>query len=170
MPANVSATDTSAAWDAAKQKLVVSGTIYEPDGKTPAPNIVLYYWQTNENGAYANSKELAPAARRHGYIRGWVKTDQNGQYTVYTTRPGSYPNGRNPAHIHLLIKEPDIPNEYYIDDVLFEDDPLLTEEVKNQLENKGGNGVSKVWQEKDVQKVKRDVILGKNIENYPSKK
>ena len=168
MPQSINAVDTSAAWqDGTGEKLIVTGTVYKSDKKTPAPNIILYYWQTDNKGEYADKPGLNPKARRHGYIRGWVKTDKQGKYTIYTIRPASYPNGRNPQHIHMLVKEPQLPNEYYIDDILFEDDPMLTEQVKNQLEKKGGSGLISPVMQDGVQRVNRDIILGMNISGYP---
>src|SRR5688572_27130373 len=33
-------------------KLAVSGTVYKSDGKTPAPGVVLYVYQTDQTGRY----------------------------------------------------------------------------------------------------------------------
>lgn len=167
MPKSINATDTSAAWDSGSQKLMLTGTVYKPDKKTPAADVILYYWQTDESGIYADKPGLAPELRPHGYIRGWVKTDKQGRYTIYTIRPGSYPNSSNPQHIHMLVKEARLPNEYYIDDIHFEDDPLLTNRVKKQMSNTGGNGIVKVQQQNGMQKAKRDIILGLNVTDYP---
>ena len=167
MPDNINNTDTSAAWGSHGQRLVVTGTVYKQDKKTPAPGIILYYWQTDTEGVYADKDGLDPKVRRHGYLRGWVKTDAQGTYSIYTVRPGSYPNSKNPQHIHMLVKEAHLPNEYYIDDVHFEDDPLLTEQIKQQLENKGASGVVKPTKTNGVQHVRRDIILGLNVTDYP---
>lgn len=168
MPATINAVDTSIAWNGKGQKLVITGTVFKPDKKTPAPNIIIYYWQTNEQGVYANHPNLNPKAKRHGYIRGWLKTDSEGKYTIYTIKPASYPNTQLPAHIHLLIKEPHIGNEYYIDDIEFEDDPLLTKEVRKQRPNRAGNGIVSVHTKDGIMSVTRDIILGLNLENYPN--
>lgn len=170
MPQNINAIDTSEAWHESEgQRLVVTGTVYKQDKTTPAVNIILYYWQTDHNGVYPEKAGLNPKARRHGYLRGWVKTDEKGKYTIYTIRPGSYPNSQNPQHIHMLVKEPRHKNEYYIDDIVFEDDPLLTEQIRNRLEQRGGNGVVSPVTRDGVQQVTRDIILGLNIPDYPVK-
>ncbi len=49
-----------------------------------------------------------------------------------------------PAHIHTSIKEPNIDNEYYIDEFVFDDDKLLTGAKRKALENRGGSGVLRV--------------------------
>lgn len=167
MPADIAATDTSAGWTEPGQKLLVSGIVYEADGKTPAADVVLYYWQTDSHGTYSPAAGLDEKARRHGHIRGWVKTDASGRYAIRTIRPASYPRTTNPAHIHVAIKEPRIDNEYYIDELVFDDDPLLTGERRKALENRGGSGILKVSRSGDLMIATHDVVLGLNIPNYP---
>jgi protocatechuate 3,4-dioxygenase beta subunit len=169
MPANITSSDTSPGWTERGQKLLVTGVVYERDGKTPAPNVVLYYWQTNSDGYYSPSQGLDERARRHGHIRGWVKTDASGRYTLRTIRPAPYPHGDIPAHIHLSIKEPRIANEYFIDDFVFDDDELLTAQKRNRLENRGGSGILKVSTSGEVQVSAHDIVLGLNIPNYPNR-
>jgi protocatechuate 3,4-dioxygenase beta subunit len=167
MPANITSTDTSPGWTERGQKLLVTGVVYERDGRSPAANVVLYYWQTNSEGYYSPSPGLDERARRHGHIRGWVKTDASGRYTLRTIRPAPYPHRDIPAHIHLSIKEPKIVNEYYIDELVFDDDALLTARKRSQLENRGGSGVLKVSTSGDVSVAAHDIVLGLNIPNYP---
>lgn len=167
MPANINATDTSAGWTEKGQKLLVIGTVYKIDGKTPAPNVIIYYWQTDNNGYYSPRKEMDENAKRHGHIRGWVKTDKNGKYALYTIKPAPYPNDNIPAHIHTSIKEPNIDNEYYIDEFIFDDDKLLTGEKRKALENRGGSGILRVLLKDNLQIAEHNIILGLNIPNYP---
>ena len=167
MPPNIPSTDTSSGWAENGQKLVVNGIIYEHDGRTPAANVVLYYWQTDSKGYYSPSPGMDDRAKRHGHIRGWVKTDRSGRYTLRTIRPAPYPGRPIPAHIHVAIKEPRIENEYYIDELVFDDDPLLTPQRREGLENRGGSGILKVSRSGELQIAEHDVILGLNIPNYP---
>ena len=54
IPKEINATDTSAGWYEEKgQRLLLTGTVFEPGGKTPAPNIIIYYWHTDTDGYYA---------------------------------------------------------------------------------------------------------------------
>ena len=104
--------------------------------------------------------------RRHGRLRGWMKTGADGRYEFRTIRPAPYPGQAIPAHIHPVIKEPD-KNEYYLDEFVFDDDPLLTKEKRAGLEGRGGSGVMKVTEdEKGVATGRRDIVLGRNIPNY----
>ncbi|MEO6232758.1 MAG: hypothetical protein ABJB11_17190 [Ferruginibacter sp.] len=167
MPDKIKSVDTSAGWAQKGQKLLITGTIYKLDGKTPAPNVILYYYHTDINGVYANKQGLNPAVVRHGYIRGWVKSDAEGKYAIYTVRPAPYPNRNIEAHIHPAIKEPAIDKEYYIDEFVFDDDKLLTGEKRKQLPNRGGSGILRVLEKGDLQIAEHNIILGLNIPNYP---
>jgi protocatechuate 3,4-dioxygenase, beta subunit len=164
MPENLSDADTSKGWNERGQKLVVEGTVFKPGGKNFAPDTVIYYWHTDNDGLYSKTADEETV---HGHLRGWLKTGLNGKFKIYTIRPASYPNSKIPAHIHFSIREPDIRNEYYIDDILFDDDKLLTEPERAKQEERGGNGIVKPKTVNDVQFVKRDIILGLNIPNYP---
>ena len=169
MPKNINAIDTSMGWHASNaQKLLITGKVFELDGITPAPNVVLYYWHTDINGYYSNGNGTA---KRHGKLRGWVKTDKQGNYAIYTNRPTAYPDNSEPQHIHIAIKEPDIQQEYYIDDLVFDDDPILYQKNKagRKYENRGGSSVLRVLMSQDVQIAEHNIILGLHIPNYPKK-
>nr|WP_295923274.1 intradiol ring-cleavage dioxygenase [uncultured Dyadobacter sp.] len=150
-----------------KKPLGIHGTVFKADGKTPAPDVVLYLYHTNEKGIYPKKGDEKGWARRHGYIRGWVKTDQKGFFKFGTLRPGSYPGSDEPAHIHVIVKEPGI-NEYYVDEFLFSDDPLLTPERKQKLENRGGSGIVQLVDVGNMFKGGRNIVLGQNIPDYPA--
>ena len=170
MPEQIQATDTSAGWNDEGQKLLIIGTVYQQNGKVPASGILIYYWQTDSNGYYSSSENTNPDVKRHGDIRGWVKTDKNGKYAIYTNKPAAYPNRDSPAHIHILVKEPQLKNEYYIDEFVFDDEPLLTTEKRKALENRGGSGVLRVLNDQNFQVAEKDIILGLNIPDYPQTK
>lgn len=174
IPKVVNTTDTSAGWTQDGQKILLTGIVYAIDGKTPVPDVLLYYYQTNTEGRYVHIPEvkgsMPPNAQgqTHGYIRGWVKSDAAGRYAIYTVRPGTYPANDEPAHIHMTIKEPNHLSEYYIDDVVFDDDRLVTSARRKRMENRGGSGVLRLTQEGDMYVGERDIILGLHIPGYPS--
>ena len=167
MPKVINAIDTSTGWIEKGQRLLLTGTVYKIDGKTPAPNVIIYYWQTDNDGYYSPKNGMDETAKRHGHIRGWVKSDESGKYTIYTIRPTPYPNENIPAHIHTSIKEPNIESEYYIDEFAFDDDKLLTGEKRKALENRGGSGILRVLISGNLQIAEHDIFLGLNIPNYP---
>ncbi len=161
---DLNSVDTLPGFEKAENKLKVTGVIYEEDGKTPAENVVLYIHHTNADGIYPTNGDEKGWAKRHGYIRGWIKTDKDGKYTFYTQVPGSYPNGSNPAHIHPIILEPD-GKYYYVSGYFFEGDPLLE---AGHIENppRGSEGVVKLQNKNGIALIQRDFILGKGIPGY----
>jgi protocatechuate 3,4-dioxygenase beta subunit len=147
-------------------KLKLTGTIFQPDGKTPAENVILYIYHTDQEGIYPTKGNETGWAKRHGYLRGWIKTNSDGKYTFYTLKPGTYPSRSAPAHIHPVILEPD-GKYYWIEEYLFEDDPLLTEKDISKNSPRGGNsGILNLKKEGNILIGKRDIILGKNIPTY----
>lgn len=168
IPSRLNSTDTSIGWRNARTKLAIKGTVYQPDGRTPAPNVIVYYWQTDEAGYYSKNTALTTEGTSHGARRGWVRTGTDGKYALYTNRPAPYPSRDMAAHIHLSIKEPNLPNEYYVDDLVFDDDRLLTTALRKTLENRGGSGVLRPRDVGRVQVAEHDIILGLHIPNYPA--
>lgn len=147
------------------ETMIISGTIYKPDGKTPAPGIILYVYHTDSKGLYSPSENQKDAIR-HGHIRGWMKTNSKGQYQFRTIRPASYPNRKAPQHIHPIIKEPNT-SRYWIDEYLFDDDPLLSQLEKDRQEKRGGPGIIHLTKNSEgIWIGKRDIILGMNVPNY----
>ena len=162
---NLTPIDTLPKYIESTPKLKITGIVYHKDGKTPAENIILYIYHTNREGIYEKLGNEQGWAKRHGYIRGWVKTGKDGRYTFYTFRPASYPDRSEPEHIHITVKEPD-KNEYYIDDYCFDDDPLLTQSKRNRFPNRAGSGIVQPKPENEFFTIRRDLILGLNIPNY----
>lgn len=147
-------------------RMVISGTVYKPDGKTPAPGVILYVYHTDQTGHYTKKGDEKGWGLRHGYIRGWMKTNDKGEYKFFTLKPAAYPGANIPAHIHPVIKEPG-KNEYWIDEYLFEGDPFLTTEEKKKQEGRGGNGIIKLEESNGILYGKRDIILGLHVPGYP---
>jgi protocatechuate 3,4-dioxygenase beta subunit len=147
------------------EPLIVTGTIYKRDGRTPAPNVVLYIYHTDASGLYSPAPHQTQG-RAHGHLRGWMRTNERGAYKFTTIRPASYPNSRNPQHIHPIIKEPG-KNEYWIDDYLFEDDPLLSSTDQKSQPPRGGSGILSVVRDSNgVWHGTRNIVLGLNVPNY----
>ena len=164
----LSNTDTLPDFNEKGPKIEISGIIYQADGKTPAKDVVLYIYHTDQHGKYATRGNETGWGKRHGYIRGWVKTGSDGVYRFYTLVPASYPDSRNPKHIHPTIKEPG-KTEYYIDEYVFADDPYLPEEERNRPKPRGGNGVLQPATKDGMLHATRNIILGLNVPGYPLK-
>lgn len=141
------------------ERLVITGTVYRPDGETPAPGVILYAYHTNAEGIYPKRGDETGNARRHGYLRGWLRTDESGRYRIETIRPASYPTGTEPAHVHMTVLEPG-GEEYWIDSIEFEGDPLLTEAERRRSQGRGGSGIVDLRRDEDgTWHAERDVVL-----------
>lgn len=147
------------------EPMVIRGIIFKKDGRTPAADVILYVYQTDNRGLYTKGKNQTQAVR-HGHIRGWVRSNIKGEYEIKTIRPASYPESKNPQHIHPIIYEPG-KGYYWIDEYMFEDDSLLTASIKTKVSNRGGSGIVKLTKDKDgVWQGRRDIVLGLNVSNY----
>lgn len=77
--------------------LIVRGVIYKPDGVAPAAGVTLEIHHTDAEGWY----HKASRNREKPRLLGLLQTDAQGRFEFRTIKPGKYPEGRNPAHIHF---------------------------------------------------------------------
>lgn len=115
------------------EKMIISGTVFQKDGKTPAPNILIYAYHTDLEGFYGRGNGEPP----HGKYRGWMLTDKNGKYEFRTIKPAPYPQRKFAAHIHMTLTGENF-KEDWIDSILFEGDKLISERERNTAGEKGG--------------------------------
>ncbi len=118
----------------------IEGRVLKIDGKTPAAGVIVYAYQTNAKGLYANGSPETEWSRRHGRLRGWAKTDAQGRYAFETTKPAPYPTQIMPAHVHLTVIEPGR-KSYYIDDIVFDGEFGVTPSYRARRELRGGSGI-----------------------------
>ncbi|HRN79415.1 MAG TPA: hypothetical protein PKY29_07200 [Ferruginibacter sp.] len=150
-------------------RMLLTGTIYDYHGN-PAEGVLLYVFHTDSNGIYLKSQDAKGAEALNGYIRGWILTEKDGRYYFYTNKPGAYPDGIHNAHIHCIVKEPEV-NVYALPDFVFKDDPLLSKKELNRTQQENG-GVVRDSTIADFPYLVyvRDIYLGKKVVNYPKKK
>ena len=98
--------------------LVVTGTVYAKDKQTPLSGIKIEIHHTGADGLYAPRSEPRGTVR----LKATMVTNDNGQYQFTTIRPGSYPSGDAPAHIHYKLSGPGIPDDAWYA-LEFQDDP-----------------------------------------------
>ena len=116
-PASVASKARIAPADEPGTPLVVHGRVIKNDN-TPAPGVVVFAYHTDRTGVYNRD------GARGWRLYGWAKSDRDGRFEFTTIRPGSYPGGRNPAHIHLTIDAPGLPRRS-VEEIQFADDPLM---------------------------------------------
>ena len=96
------------------EPMMISGTVFQPDGKTPAPNILIYFYHTDTEGYYGRGN----GEIRHGHFRGWMLTDTKGRYQFESIKPAAYPDRTFAAHVHMTLTGVDR-REDSIDSILF---------------------------------------------------
>lgn len=166
---DLNAVDTLPDFSEEGMRIKVTGTIYRPDGETPAEGVILYVYHTDQHGIYATKGGETGWGRRHGYIRGWMKTGSDGRYTFFTLKPGVYPDRSEPAHIHPIILEPD-GKYYWLGSYHFAGDPLLSKDEANPPSPRGGSsGLLELKKEGDIHVGQRDIVLGRNVPGYGSR-
>ena len=135
------------------QRIRIHGVVYQPDGRTPAEDVLLYLYHTDAEGVYATRGNETGNGRRHGHLRAWLRTDDGGRYEIRTIRPGNYPGTNEEQHIHVTVQEPDDTPEYWLPSFKFADDPYLDADpgAPHVLElRRGDDGV---WM------ARRDIVL-----------
>ena len=122
------------------ERMLLTGRVLAADGSGPVQGVVIYAHHTNIDGLYANGSSENEWSRRHGRLRGWVRTDRDGRYAFDTIRPAMYPDNTEPAHVHLFIQEPGRP-PYYIDDVVFAGEQGVDAAYRARQRLRGGSGI-----------------------------
>ena len=115
--------------EALGERLLVHGRILDENGKG-VPECLLEFWQANAAGRYRHNNDnyRAPLDANFGGC-GRTISDDNGNYSFYTIKPGPYPwpNGPNdwrPAHIHFSLFGHAFAQRL-ITQMYFEGDPLI---------------------------------------------
>ena len=140
-PASVASSSRIAPVGEPGTPLTIRGNVVDDRG-VAVPNAIVFAWQTDANGRYDR-----PGTPAHSWrLRGWARSDARGAVTFQTIRPGAYPNGQEPAHVHFTV-ETDDDERYFTSDLQFADDPLLQKRSRNP------NSASKVTERDGRQQV-----------------
>lgn len=154
MPATLSSAARIAPASEPGSPMRIDGVVRNPHG-APAAGVVVYAYHTNAEGIYP------PARNRHGSLKGWARTDADGRYRFDTIRPAAYPGRAVPEHVHMHVIEPGV-GTYYLDELRFLDDPLLTA-ANRATRERGGSGLAMPMRSEGVWHVRRDVELRRNV-------
>lgn len=165
-PAVLSSRARIAPLDEPGEPMTLVGRVIDRAGR-PRAGVIVYAYHTDRTGIYPPPNvPTSEAARRHGRLRAWVQTDTRGDYRFDTIRPASYPGRNVPEHIHMHVIEPGRAT-YYIDDVMFRDDPKLTPRQVRHLGDRGGSGIAVPERHNGTWLVRRDIVLGLGVPGYP---
>ena len=97
-------------------RLVVSGRIWQADGKRPATHERIGVYHADAKGEYGSKPgtPTMPGQTRDARLSGWLVTDAEGRYEVRTIRPGRYSGV--PAHVHFLLGGSNLEVQFLDDD------------------------------------------------------
>jgi len=142
------------------ERMIIKGTVFKEDGISTYPDVIIYAYHTDNSGYYSKKGIEIGIRKWHGHLYGWAKTDKEGRYEIHSIRPGRYPAGGAPAHIHSAIRELGKNDPYYINDFVFKDDSLVDDSYVSSLRLKGGPGVVDIKKnEYDIWIGERDIVL-----------
>lgn len=118
------------------ERIEVSGVVKDESGK-PVAGAVIYAYHTDTKGVYSskggNTASMGDSLNPR--LFGYIKTRGDGKYTFKTIRPGGYPDGGPPAHIHFEIRADGYQD--LVTEMMFEGDKRLTAENHKGLEESG---------------------------------
>lgn len=95
--------------------LILGGTVFSSDCRTPLPGALIEVWQANSEGVYDVSKPGNFTEVSKFHLRGILQTNDKGRYEIETIVPGRYPvppglpglekyaGLTRPAHIHFRV-------------------------------------------------------------------
>ncbi len=116
--------------------LVILGQVFEPDGRTPAPGVVVHAYHRDQDGFDFGPNDHALTTWR---LQGWVKTDAQGRFEFQTIRPAPDHMGREGAHVHFTLESQRFGRQW-APTVYLSDDPLVTKRTREQSAEAGEFG------------------------------
>jgi catechol 1,2-dioxygenase len=135
-------TSTLAPPDLEGIRLIVSGTVYASDKRTPVPGALLEVWHADAQGQYDHTPPFSLRAR--------MRTDTAGRFEFSTVRPGRVQVGCEflPAHINYLVSyldyRPLFTSQFFADDSSLAEYPPMRPVVITSLVEEERDGLS-VW-------------------------
>jgi len=101
----------------AGDRLILTGTVYGADCRTPIPGAFIEVWQANQAGLYDTDKPGNFTEVTKFNLRGVLQANDKGRYEIETILPGRYPippglpglekyaGQTRPAHIHFRVMD-----------------------------------------------------------------
>ena len=120
------------------EQIIITGTVFNPEGTAPVPGARIFVYQPDSRGQYAG---IPGEPKRVARLRGILTADNAGRFSFATIKPGQYPKRKEPAHIRVHVAPPgtsDVDVQRYnwaINDLWFAgDDRIPAREIQNARE------------------------------------
>jgi protocatechuate 3,4-dioxygenase beta subunit len=108
------------------QRLVVTGRVVDAKSQ-PLSGVIIEAHHTDATGIYLAEGAHGPNPDVAARLWGRLATADDGTYRIETIRPGEYPGGGAPAHIHMRIRNG---RESHWEILEFADDRNLTPAIR----------------------------------------
>jgi protocatechuate 3,4-dioxygenase beta subunit len=111
------------------ERMILAGRVVGVDGG-PLGGIEIEAYHTDATGLYRPDRSVPSWPDRPPRLSGRLTTAADGSYEIDTVRPGAYPGGGNPAHIHFRIfaSGAHFTGTHQGETLWFEGEPFLTPE------------------------------------------
>lgn len=129
-PASLTSVARIAPADESGTPLVVRAQLFDREGARPLPGVTIFAYHTDRTGLYNRPGQSG------WRLQGWARTDRDGRFEFDTIRPAPYPDRNGAAHIHVYADGTGVQRQT-LKEVLFEDDPLLTDAQKRDAASAG---------------------------------
>lgn len=123
---------TIATKDEPGERLIVTGQVFGPDGKTPLAGASVYVFHTDATGRYTPGPT---DDNRNPRLRGYMRTDAEGRYAYSTIRPASYPDTKVVAHIHYVVTAPGYKERVF--EIVFDGDKFIDDKLRADAAKEG---------------------------------
>ena len=151
-------------------RLVLTGTVFSADCRTPLPGALIEVWQANHAGLYDTNTPGNFTEATTFHLRGMLQTNEKGRYEIETIVPGRYPIPPNlpgleqyagltrPAHVHFRVAEslhvPLTTQLYFKSDPFVAKDPWASRKPTLAIDLKADG---------KVQRGVFDIVLGRGL-------
>jgi protocatechuate 3,4-dioxygenase beta subunit len=135
-PATMSSTGRIAPAEELGVPLIVRGQVFQPDGRTPAGDIVVHSYHRDAKGFDFGPGDNTMTTWR---LQGWIKTDKEGRFEFRTIRPAPDNLGREGSHVHFTFESPNL-GKQWAPVLFFVGDPLLSEAKRRESAKEGEFG------------------------------
>lgn len=142
----------------------ISGTIYANDCISTIKNVQIDVWQANVGEFDPKTNEFINSNYEDNSFRGTITSNDNGNYSFLTIKPGKYLNGSyyRPSHIHFKLK---YGNLELTTQLYFEGDSTIPIDFWASSESAQDRIISLSDNENGIQTGVFDIILDVNSEN-----
>lgn len=120
-------------------RITVKGHITDRSGN-PVRNGYIYVYHTSDQGWYSDTGVhilIREGDMRHARLFAYLRTDDEGRFTIETIRPKGYPRSDLAAHIHIHIWDKDNKLLGAPGELQFDDDPRMTPERRKRSLQEG---------------------------------